>query len=80
MPNTPPRPRKPRVRKPKVRTRAQIPLTWYFPTSDPQIVRACDFNTHDGEYNLNCRTLPIDEMPKVVLTAMNRIAKVTEVA
>ena len=48
------------------------PPTWYFPTPDPDVVMACDYNPADRQYNLNCRPMRIRDVPRHVVTAINK--------
>jgi hypothetical protein len=50
------------------------PSTWYFPTEDDNYVVACDYNAAEGRYNLNCRTMHVNDIPKRVKTEMKRVA------
>jgi hypothetical protein len=51
---------------------APPPPTWYFPTSSPGVVIACDYNPADDRYNLNCRQMPIGQIPQPQQAAVKR--------
>ena len=46
------------------------PPTWYFPTPDPNVVRACDWNPNTQQYDQNCRDISIDQVPQHVSDAI----------
>lgn len=57
---------------PKKGSKKAPPPTWYFPTADPNIVIACDYNPDEGQYNRNCREVRLKDVPKPVSTAINK--------
>ncbi len=48
------------------------PTTWYFPTPDPNVVIACDYNAAEKQYNLNCRQVALQDVPNHVASAIQQ--------
>ncbi|MBL1256355.1 hypothetical protein [Methylocystis sp. Sn-Cys] len=46
------------------------PSTWYFPSPNANTVIACDWNAAENRYNLNCREIPITDVPRHVAEAI----------
>jgi hypothetical protein len=55
-----------------------MPATWYFPTPDPKIVLACDYNPLEKRYNRNCREIQKSSLATSVKAGFTRIANGTE--
>lgn len=53
---------------------AQYPKYWYFPTSDPNVVIRCEFNSVDNQYNKNCTPINISDVPQRVAVEMTRFS------
>jgi hypothetical protein len=49
------------------------PPTWYFPTGDPGMVMACDWNEDDKQYDKNCREIPA---PQHISAAIKKSIKI----
>lgn len=53
-----------------------MPPTWFFPTPDPNIFIACDYNELEERYNRNCRKVTRAHMPKGLASEVKRAATV----
>ncbi len=49
-----------------------LPPTWYFPTQDPEVVIACDYNPAAQRYDLNTRRIRIADLPEQIRIAIER--------
>jgi hypothetical protein len=50
------------------------PKTWYFPTPDPDVVIACDYNAAEDRYDNNCRTMKVGNVSDRVAVEMKRFS------
>jgi hypothetical protein len=52
--------------------RSALPRTDYFPTEDPDVFIACDYNPNTGAYDLNCRMISREQVPKEYLSNVTK--------
>ena len=48
------------------------PDIWYFPTPDPDVVMACEWNAAEGQYNQKCYPVRKEEVPSHIAAAIKQ--------